>query len=616
MTGFIFIIGDVCRRGLSLLTHGLRDYGSKGGTRPPGGLAWLVQLQSLVAGCLILAATGSALRASTPFQDSPLGPAVAASFSGADDHDVSKGNQLAILSVGYEALLLRVHLIRQAKVSISVQTFIWTNDECGRLLIYELIEAARRGVKVRIIADHLFSEQNLDTVAFLATVHPNLELKHYRPAMARMKPTLFQTMLASLHSFHAVNQRMHNKLMVFDDAVLITGGRNIENTYFDHSTELNFRDRDVLAVGPVARAAAESFEEFWQYRHAVASRDLTDVTAVIAGDKFRRYAIRADYDFGSYFGALDQEVNEAAVINSRFVAHLKPVKKVTFICDVPGKSTGFFSHTARITRELGNTIEQAKSSVVMQTPYLVLSKSARKLFREIQEKNPGLRIKVSSNSFASTDNLLAYSANYRLRNDYVQGLKLEVHEFKPQPAVLPVHFPQYPLIAQLAKTRIAEGKQERMPFLCLHAKSLVVDDRIAFVGSYNLDPRSENLNTEVGLLIEDESFAQALRAEIERDMRAENSWVIARRTLPLGLESVNGLMGDLVSLSPIDFWPVQNTSSFELKPGAVEVSPYDPTFQQNYREVGPFPGNEGVLSNKEIMTRLYKAVGSTLTPIL
>jgi len=551
-----------------------------------------------------------------PFEASPIGPAVASSFAIADGHDATADNQLAILSSGYDALLLRVHLIRQAKQSIVVQTFIWTNDECGRLMVYELIEAARRGVKVKIIADHPFSDQNLETVAFLATVSPNLELKHYRPAMSRMKPSLFHTLLASVHSFHDVNQRMHNKLMVFDDAVMITGGRNIENTYFDHSTELNFRDRDVLAVGPVAREAAESFEEFWDYRHAVSSRGLTDVAAVIARNSFRRFATKADYDFGPYFGTMDQEANDAAVISARFVSRLKPVAKVSFICDVPGKSKGFLSHTARITRELRRTLEEAKTSVVMQTPYLVLSQPARQLFQEMQEKNPGLRIKVSSNSFASTDNLLAYSANYRLRNEYVQVLKLEVHEFKPLPGALLEHFHQYPLIAQLAKERMAAGRQDRMPFLCLHAKSLVVDDRIAFVGSYNLDPRSENLNTEVGLLVEDASFAQALRTEIERDMRPENSWVIGRRSMPLGLETVNGLIGGVMSLSPIDLWPIQNTSSFELIPGATELPPDDPAFHKNYREVGPFPGTEGKLSNKEIMTRLYKAVGSTLTPIM
>lgn len=563
----------------------------------------------------VVSALGLA-HASAPFAGSPIGVVIADSALAADPKDESKANRVAIISGGYDALLLRVHLIRQARVSITVQTFIWTNDEVGRLMMYELIEAARRGVKVRIIADHLVSEQDPATVAFLATVHPNLELKHYRPAFSRMKPTRWHTLLAAFHSFHDVNQRMHNKVMVFDDAVMITGGRNIENTYYDHSTVMNFRDRDVLAVGPVVQAAAHSFEQFWNYRHSVASRDLTDVAAVIAGGKFRRYATRADYDFGPFFGNLDREANEAALITRRFASRLQPARKVVFICDAPGKSGGPFSESARITRELGRTLQQAQASVVLQTPYLVLSEPAQNLFRELTGRKPAVRTRISTNSFASTDNLLAYSANYRLRNRYVQDLKLEIHEFKPAPAALPELFPQYPRIARLAAERVAAGRQDRMPFFCMHAKSLVVDDRVAFIGSYNLDPRSENLNTEAGLLIEDEVLARELRMDIERDMQPGNSWVIARRALPLHLQSVNGLVGGTLSLSPIDVWPIQNTSSFELRPGGREVRPDDPAFHQNFREAGSFPGTEGIFTTKEIMTRLYKVVGTPLTPIL
>lgn len=564
--------------------------------------------------CFALGAAALVARAELPFAGTPFGPVVAATFS--DPAGGVRGNQLAMLGNGYDALLLRVHLIRQARKSIDIQTFIWTNDECGRLMMYELIEAARRGVHVRIIADHLVSAQDPATTAFLATVHPNLEIRHYRPALDRMRPTGLQKALAVVMSFRGTNQRMHNKLIVIDDAVMITGGRNIENTYFDHSTELNFHDRDVVAVGPVARAAAASFEEYWKYRHSVPSGELADVAALIDSGKFPRYATRADYDFGGYFTALDREAGDAGLIDARFVARLKPVAKVDFVADVPGKARGWFSRTARITRELRRTLEQAQRSVVMQTPYLVLSPPARELFREMQEKNPGLRIQISSNSFASTDNLFAYSANYRLRNHYVQDLNLLVHEFKPRPAALEEIFPHYGVMAEQAAERIKDGRQKRLPFLCLHAKSLVVDGRLAFVGSYNLDPRSESLNTEVGLLIEDEAFARELQQEIARDMRAENSWVIARRNLPLGLDALNNLIGGVLSLSPVDLWPIQNTSSFELRPGAAEVPPGDPTFYQNYREVGPFPGADEPLSNKEILTRLYKVFGAPLTPVL
>ncbi len=568
-----------------------------------GGYFWIL------AATLLASARGQPV---APLAGSPFEPVVAAVFAGADQREATQGNQLAMLSGGYDALLLRVHLIRHAQRSIEIQTFIWTNDEVGRLMMYELIEAAKRGVKVRIIADQLVSDQDPATVAFLATASPNLEIKHYRPAMARLKPSRVQSLLAGATSFHSVNQRMHNKVMLFDDAVLITGGRNIENTYYDHSTGLNFRDRDVLVVGPAAAAAAKSFEEFWKFKHAVASRDLTDVAAAIERGDYRRYGQRSDYDFGGYFGALDREADDPVLITARFGARLKPVDRAAFICDEPGKSAGFFSKTARITRELRGALEQAKTQVTMQTPYLVLSGPAQKLITKMHEQNPGLSIRVSTNSFASTDNLFAYSANYRLRNNYIENLRLQVHEFKPKPAALLALFPQFAVMEKFARAR---GTAKR-PFLSLHAKSLVVDDRVAFIGSYNLDPRSETLNTEAGLLVEDAAFARELREEIERDMRAENSWVIARRNLPLRLDVLNGLIGGIMSLSPIDVWPIQNTTSYELRPGAAEVPPSDPAFLEHYREAGPFPGADGDFSTKEILTRLYKAVGTPLTPVL
>ena len=567
-----------------------------------------------VLALVVCARAGAAT--TTALERSPFGAAVAATAAATVPTDAAQGNQLATISGGYDALLLRVHLIRHAQTSIAIQTFIWTNDECGRLLIYELIEAAKRGVKVRILADHLVSEQDPATVAFLATAHPNLEVKHYRPALSRMKPSLWRKLLAGALSFRGINQRMHNKVMLVDGAALVTGGRNIENTYYDHSTAMNFRDRDVLLIGPAVRAAVESFEQFWVYKHAVPSRALIDVEAVIVAGKFRRYETRADYDFGPHFTELEREADDAVVVVKRLSSRLRPVRRATFVSDEPGKTDGWNGETPRITQALRTVLEKAKSSIVMQTPYLVLSKPARELVRDLRRKNPELRVRISTNSFASTDNLFAYSANYRLRNDYIEDLGLEVYEFKPQPGSLLFLFPEHARLARLAAERTPTGKPVKPPFLCVHAKSLVVDGRVAFVGSYNLDPRSERLNTEVGLLIEDEAFARELQAEIEQDMRPENSWVIGRRTLPLKLEAVNGLIDNVLSLGPLDLWPIQNTSSFELRPGAKEVPPGHADFHRNFREVGPFPGTEGVFTTKEIMTRLYKAVGAPLTPIL
>ncbi len=534
-----------------------------------------------------------------------------------DAAPASATNQLAIVSGGHEALLLRVHLIRAARRSIDIQTFIWSNDECGRLLMYELIGAARRGVRVRIIADQLVSEKDPATAAFLSQVHTNLEIRHYRPAFARLDPSLLHTVWKGLTRFHDINQRMHNKVMLFDGVALLTGGRNIENTYFDHSTEMNFRDRDVLAIGPVARQAEESFEAFWGYRHTHRSVDLVDVRRARESGAFPRLETREDFAFGPFFGELDREVGDVAGWGAWVERHLRAVRAVEFIADAPGKKRGLpLTEQARITRTLKHVLEGARASVVMQTPYLVLSKPARKLFKQLGRQSPRVRIRISSNSFASTDNLLAYSANYRLRGVYVEELGLEIHEFRPLPADWPELFPRYPVMKAMAEVRLNEDRQSRRPFLCIHAKSLVVDGRIAYIGSYNLDPRSENLNTEVGLLVEDEAFARALQAEIERDMEDRNSWTIGKRKLPLGLGVVNGLLDGVLSWSPVDVWPVQNTTSFELHPDGEYRHPLDPEFHRHYREAGAFPGAEGVLSTKEILTRLYKVVGAPLTPIL
>jgi len=574
---------------------------------PPG---WRVFVLVLCA-TLVGAGVARAAEEPAPLAGSPFGALLA------EDAAATTARHRALrLEIGRESLVARLHLIRSAQRSIELQTFIWTNDASGRLLLWELIAAARRGVKVRLIVDQLFSEKDPEVIAFVATAHPNLEVRHYRPAADRIDPALWRLALAGLFSFRDTNQRMHNKVFLVDGAVLVTGGRNVEDTYFDRSTVMNYRDRDVLATGPAVAEARRMFELYWKYRHAVPSGALKDVAAEVRRGQFRRYERREEWEFGVGVDALLRAADDSATIAARFVAPLAEVRRAEFISDEPGKSQSWFSPTARGTLALRQALERAEDDVLVQTPYLVLSPAARELVRTMRARQPGLRFRISSNSFASTDNLLAYSGNYRLRSLYIERLGLEVHEYKPRPAVIAQVMPDFEEQERLAAPLVARGEQKRGPFVSLHAKSLVVDQSVAFIGSYNLDPRSEHLNTEAGLLIEDEAFARGLRAEIERDLRAENSWVIARRDLPLPVEAVNGLIGGLVALTPVDVWPIQNTTSYELRPDGVEVPPGHPEFHRHHRDVGAFPGSEGLLTQKEIVTRLYKAVGSPLTPIL
>ena len=577
----------------------------------------LMKFNTCAVACLALLACLQAASADDLFAGSPFAPNVRACRSAlARKAERHSNNSVLILDNGYDALLLRIHLIRNATRSIEIQTFIWTNDECGRLIMYELIQAAKRGVKIRIIADHFVSNQDPEIMAFLATVHDNIKVKHYRPTGDRIRPSKARVILKAVFRFKDLNQRMHNKVMVFDGAIAITGGRNIENTYYNHSTGMNFKDRDVMVVGPVVADMLHSFEEFWRYRHSVASTDLKDVAQMIKRSTFRRYESRNDFAFSGYFDDIERDANDARLLQERFVDNLIDADKAKFIADKPGKNrSSGLRGGGRVTRTIKATVGKARTNLVIQSPYFVLNKDAIKVFRKLRSKIPGLTVTVSSNSFGSTDNTAAYSANYRLRSRYVEGLGFRIYEYMPHPDDLMKVFPAYPQFKKLAQAE-SSNKDLRSPFLCIHAKSFVIDDRIAYIGSYNLDPRSANLNTEVGLLIEDPAVAARLKASILNDCRAQNSWVIAKRQMPLKLDKVNSLFEGLMSMSPIDLWPVRNTTSFALIKGKTAVPPDDPNFYDNYMDAGTFPGADPGLSTKEILTRLYKTVGPLGTPIL
>ena len=550
----------------------------------------------------------------TPERSSPLYPFVKRAVLGLHEgKDASESNYVCVLNSGINALILRLHLIRNAKISIDVQTFIYDDDDVGRLLTYEFIKAAKRGVKVRIIADHLASARNLEAAAFLATVHPNLHFKHYRPVAGRMDPSQLQESVDNMIP-NRTNQRMHNKLFLVDDLIGITGGRNIENCYYDFSTETNFKDRDVLLLGPVAMDMKASFNAFWKYRHSVSSRNLPDVKKAIRKGQYKTPETREDFRLDDRFATVDRLADNRAYIHEVFAKRLVKPARVVLLADKPGKNRRFFffSGGGRITEQLAETLQLATDSLVIQSPYLVLDRKTRRLLKRLKRGHKDMRIILSSNSFAATDSVIAYSANYRLRSAYIEDVGVEIYEYKPHPTDLLHVLPSFP---DLAKRGQAE-KKEKQPHLCIHAKSLVIDERHTFIGSYNLDPRSANLNTELGLLIDDPVVATWVRNDILRDCLPRNSWVIAKRQMPLNLDDVNRLVEGTLRHTPLDVWPIRNTTSFELRPNHPAVPPYHPEFYNSYREAGDFPGAAKGGSNKEIMTRILKAISSPAQALL
>lgn len=535
---------------------------------------------------------------------------------------------VAMLDVGEDALAARINLIRAARRSIDIQTYIWVDDDAGQLVLDELVRAARRGVHVRILADQLFSFSDPAWLARLARTHANLEIRLYNPTFDEAGTGPIEFAAGIVCCFSTFNQRMHNKLLLVDDAAGITGGRNYQNDYYDWNERYDYRDRDVLVMGPAARAMAASFEAFWNHPRAVPLTHLRDVNARILAEGAEAPAWGPPvYTKPERVARLSAAAEDPVYLQQHLLAHVFKVGRVDYFSDLPNKPLEPDVEEEReLTRHIMGLVGGARREVVMQTPYLVISGRARRLFRELRRDHPGLRVIVSTNSLAATDAFPVYALYHKHKKRYLKHYGFEIHEFKPHPAEAPLLVAHYEeLTGEGAEQGTGTGshgsRTGRVPLktgglrMGLHAKSIVIDGRVALIGSHNFDPRSDHYNTESGVIVYDEAFAADVRASILRDTAPENAWVVAKRPHIPVLSKISNAIGDLSAALPLfDLWPFRYATSYELNPGCQPMSPFDPKFQQCYTPVGDFP--EVDLPLKSIYTRILTAFGAGLTGIL
>jgi putative cardiolipin synthase len=528
-----------------------------------------------------------------------------------------------LLDRGEDSLLLRIHLLRAARKSIDVQTYIFEEDDAGFLMLDELVKAARRGVKVRVIVDQLFSLDDIELLAQLARAHVNFELRVYNPTFHKASTQPIEFAAGILCCFFEFNQRMHNKLLLVDGDIGITGGRNYQNRYFDWDDDFDYRDRDVLVAGPAGKAMRASFDAFWENRNSVPLSRLRDVSSRILSDGLGApgYALHA-YANPARVESLSARADDASYIDSHFVQQAYRVGEVEYFSDAPNKLGDPHPQDAQLSQHILQLLRDAQSEIVMQTPYLVLSKTAQKVFREQHKDRPQLRILVSTNSLAATDAFVVYALSYKYKKRYLK-LGFEIHEFKPLPAEAPDLIANY---SALGKKNVPKIKTKYQRYgsaplatagvrVNLHAKTILIDGAITLIGSHNFDPRSDHYNTEAGFIIHDRAFTEMVRGVILRDAEPQNSWTIARRERRSWLSRLNARIGNVSAALPIfDLWPFRYASSFELKQGCTPMSPQDPGFYACYDDVGDFPGVD--LPLKTIYTRIVTAFGAGLQSIL
>ncbi|UKE47334.1 phospholipase D family protein [Xanthomonas cerealis] len=345
-----------------------------------------------------------------------------------------------ILDHGEEALVARVNLIRSASRSIDLQTYIFDKDDSARLVMDELLAAARRGVQVRVLIDQLSAISDLQILGALAGAHQNFSLRIYNPTFGLAKPNYLHYAASVLCCFRHFNQRMHNKLLVVDDAIGVVGGRNYQDDYYDWDSEYNFRDRDVLVAGPVARSMAASFDAYWAARRSVPVARLNDVGKLLLRDGVPQLP-PAQFLRPQRVQRVSEEAADPAFVEDAFVLPALPVRHVDYVADLPQKHRRKHGPKAISTApKLDKLIAEARQEIILQTPYLVLSDPAQAIFRDLRKRAQPPQVIVATNSLASTDNPVVYALSYKYKRRNLRELGFDIYEYKPFPLDAPVDY--------------------------------------------------------------------------------------------------------------------------------------------------------------------------------
>jgi cardiolipin synthase C len=431
-------------------------------------------------------------------------------------HDGRSGYR--ILSVGVDGFLTRAQMIDAADRTLDLQYYIFRGDETGRLLTDALLRAADRGVRVRVLVD------DGDTVAgdeqiIALDAHPNVEIRIFNPFAYRGHNALRRG-LEFLFNARRLDYRMHNKLLVVDNAVALIGGRNIGNQYFQMDSESQFADDDVFAAGPIARQLSATFDEFWNSASAIPAAALNhgQRSARALAARRTRANTRPEQHMQTlngggidYVARLATDEPYAGMISGRL-----PLvwANAEVICDSPDKKDVESGAVAGrlMNRAVLKTARTVQSELLMITPYFIPANDELEVLTDLRLHQA--RVGVLTNSLKSTADLIAQAGYVQYRVPLLtKGVEL------------------YEIRSLLGNTR-GSGQTtaiSRFGNYSLHAKLFVFDRRKVFMGSMNYDQRSKRINTEVGLIIDSPELAQQTALRFDAMAQPDNSYILALR---------------------------------------------------------------------------------------
>lgn len=405
-----------------------------------------------------------------------------------------------LVSEGDEAFVIRSRSAQLAMRSLDVQTFIWRDDLTGRFLAHRLLEAADRGVRVRILVDGIGARDSLYTLAALAT-HDHISVRVFNPLGRRQGiPRLFDVLM----NLDSLNRRMHNKTWIADNRMAVVGGRNIGDEYYAASDTVNFVDLDFAMFGPIVREVSASFDEYWNSPTTVSIKELqgSDVAeAALAAQRLALNAAATATSRSHYAAAL---LADDAV--QRIVAGDWPMQwsaNYRFVADDPLKALSDTRDLRRaaVRRTLLGQVSDVQADLVLVSPYFVPGNDTTALLRDAV--TAGKRVRLLTNSLAATDMSAAHGVYTRHREALLAG-GVQIWELKAG-----------------VDRNVSKGV---MRAASLHTKALLIDRKKLFVGSYNLDPRSAWINCEQVVLIENETLAKEMEDLFTVQITGARAW--------------------------------------------------------------------------------------------
>lgn len=411
-----------------------------------------------------------------------------------------------LLDRNEEALRWRLALLDSATQSIDVQYYLWYGDAAGQILAKRLLDAADRGVKVRMLVDDLntlisdaVTVTLRDHVVAWIDAHPNVEVRLFNPWNNR---DLAGRIGEALTDLGRVNTRMHNKAMVVDNRAAILGGRNIGNEYMGLSTSFNFHDLDVLGIGPVARQTSAVFDAFWNSEWAFPASALG-----LAISPKEQLAGRSEL-----VARLDtaESLIEFPIAPQSWASELTALEG-----DLHVGTSRVYSDWPRadgiehvMFERMQAMLWATQDELLIVNAYIIPSDQAISQLRRMEAR--GVEIKILTNSLASHD-VPAVNSHYKPWRRPLLEAGSELYEMRHDAEI---------------KSRVADTPPTHARFMGLHSKAAVVDRHEVYIGSMNYDPRSAQINTEMGVFIESSGLAEALSSLIERDIDPANSWKV------------------------------------------------------------------------------------------